>query len=315
MPHGRYDASGPVRGGDKRSVSPRGVYDMAGNVREWTVNAREPGSRYILGGGWSDPAYLFSELYVQRELDRSPINGIRLVRRTGTSPDLARASAPIPGLTRDYARARPVDDATFRAFLALYDYDHTPLNAKVVARDSSAPDWVREEVEFDVPGDGLRMLALVFLPRRVAPPYQTVCLSGVGCVVHARSPSAVDVVRGLLRAQRSRPPVPHLRAHLRPRIVARRRRQPGQHDQASRPDDPLGARDAPLGRLRGDAPRRRHAGFAFAGASWAAAPPACCSRSSHASRRRVLDVSGLSDADPPGRDPVEAFCRASVCRC
>jgi dienelactone hydrolase/tRNA A-37 threonylcarbamoyl transferase component Bud32 len=176
VPHGRYDATGPVRGGDRRSVSPRGVYDMAGNVREWTVNAQDPGSRYILGGGWSDPAYLFSELYVQRELDRSPINGIRLVRRTGTSPDLARASAPIPGLTRDYAKARPVADATFRAFLALYDYDHTPLNAKVVARDSSAPDWVREEVEFDVPGDSLRMLALVFLPRRVAPPFQTVIL-------------------------------------------------------------------------------------------------------------------------------------------
>src|SRR4029079_13517364 len=108
VPHGRYDATGPVRGGDRRNaggtgpaaggprrnVSPRGVYDMAGNVREWTVNAREPGSRFILGGGWSDPAYLFSEPYVQRELDRSAINGIRLVRRTSQSPDLARASAP-----------------------------------------------------------------------------------------------------------------------------------------------------------------------------------------------------------------------------
>jgi dienelactone hydrolase len=176
VPHGRYDATGPVRGGDERSVSPRGVYDMAGNVREWTVNAREPGNRYILGGGWSDPQYLFSELYDQRELDRSPINGIRLVRRMSDTPDLARASAPIPGLTRDYAKVRPVDDATFRAFVALYDYDHTPLNAKVVERDSSNADWVREEIAFDVPGDSLRMVALLFLPRRVAPPFQTVVL-------------------------------------------------------------------------------------------------------------------------------------------
>jgi dienelactone hydrolase len=174
VPHGRYDATGPVRGGDPLGVSPRGVYDMAGNVREWTANAREPGNRYILGGGWSDPAYLFSEIYVQPELDRSPINGIRLVRRLASTPDLARASAPIPGLTRDYARVKPVDDATYRAFAAMYDYDHTPLNAKIVARDSSAADWVREEIEFDVPGDSLRMRALLFLPRRVAPPYQTV---------------------------------------------------------------------------------------------------------------------------------------------
>jgi dienelactone hydrolase len=174
VPHGRYDATGPVRGGDRRSVSPRGVYDMAGNVREWTLNARTPGSRYILGGGWSDPQYMFSELYDQPELDRSAINGIRLVRRRGTTPDLARASAPIPGLTRDYEKARPVDDATFRAFLALYDYDRTPLNARVVARDSSNADWVREEIEFDVPGDSIRMAAMLYLPRRVAPPYQVV---------------------------------------------------------------------------------------------------------------------------------------------
>jgi eukaryotic-like serine/threonine-protein kinase len=176
VPHGRYDATGPVRGGDRRNVSPRGVYDMAGNVREWTVNAREPNNRYILGGGWSDPAYLFSEIYVQPELDRSPINGIRLVRRLAPAADLARASAPIPGLTRDYAKAKPVDDATYRAFAAMYDYDRTPLNAKVVARDSSAAEWVREDIEFDVPGDSLRMRALLFLPRRVAPPFQTVVI-------------------------------------------------------------------------------------------------------------------------------------------
>jgi eukaryotic-like serine/threonine-protein kinase len=202
VPHGRYDATGPVRGGDQRGVSPRGVYDMAGNVREWTVNAKGAGSRYILGGGWSDPAYLFSEIYDQPELDRSPINGIRLVRRMTGSPDLARASAPIPGLTRDYATARPVDDATFRAFVALYDYDHTPLNARVVARDSSATDWVREEIQFDVPGDSLRMIALLFLPRRVAPPFQTVVIfpaSDAQILRDYRAPSmsAVDyMVRG-----------------------------------------------------------------------------------------------------------------------
>ena len=202
VPQGRYDATGPVRGGDQRSVSPRGVYDMAGNVREWTVNAKQPGSRYILGGGWSDPAYLFSELYVQPELDRSAINGIRLVRRVAASRDLARASAPIPGLTRDYATVRPVDDATFRAFAALYDYDHTPLNARVVARDSSSADWTREEIEFDVPGDSLRMIALLFLPRRVAPPFQTVVIYPASDALflhdrHAPSMSAVDyLVRG-----------------------------------------------------------------------------------------------------------------------
>ena len=172
VPNGRYESSSPVVGGAARGVSPRGVYDMAGNVREWTLNAREPGSRYILGGGWSDPPYLFSEIYAQPEFDRSPINGIRLVRRVGEGKDLARASAPISPLTRDINTLRPVDDATFRSYRALYDVDPTPLNAQVVARDTTHNDWVREDIEFDVPGTA-RMQAVLFLPKRVQPPFQT----------------------------------------------------------------------------------------------------------------------------------------------
>ena len=156
VPQGRYESASPVRGGAPRGVGPRGVYDMAGNVREWTVNAREPGSRYILGGGWTDPPYLFSEIYAQPEFDRSAINGIRLAR--------------------DFNSVRPVDDVTYRGFLSLYEYDRTPLNAKVVSRDTMPADWVREDIEFDLPGGGARMGAVLFLPRRVKAPYQSVVL-------------------------------------------------------------------------------------------------------------------------------------------
>ena len=176
VPRGRYDATGPVRGGAAHGVSPRGVYDMAGNVREWIVNVRDPGTRYILGGGWSDPPYLFPEVYAQPEFDRSAINGIRLVRRLREAPDLRAASAPIPRRSRDYRTVQPVDDATFRGYLSLYDYDRTPLNATVVSRDSSAADWIREDIEFDLPGSGGRMPAVLFLPKRAQAPYQTVVL-------------------------------------------------------------------------------------------------------------------------------------------
>ena len=176
VPQGRYETTSPVRGGAARGVSPRGVYDMAGNAREWTVNAREPGSRYILGGGWTDPPYLFNEIYTQPELDRSAINGIRLVKRVGEGKDLALASAPIFSVARDFNTARPVDDATFRSLLSLYDYDRTPLNANVAARDTTNADWVREDIEFDVPGSAVRMWAVLFLPKHVKAPYQTVVL-------------------------------------------------------------------------------------------------------------------------------------------
>jgi eukaryotic-like serine/threonine-protein kinase len=153
-------------------VSPRGVYDLAGNVREWTLNAREPGSRYILGGGWSDPTYLFSELYTQPELDRSAINGIRLIKRLGAGRDLARAEAPIPNTTTDRSKVKPVDDATFKGYLALYDYDHTPLNTKVESRDSTEADWIREEVNVDSPGGSGRLPVVMFIPKHAKPPYQ-----------------------------------------------------------------------------------------------------------------------------------------------
>lgn len=175
VPNGRYDATSPVVGGAAAGVSPRGVYDMAGNVREWTVNVREPGSRYILGGGWSDPPYLFAEIYTQPEWDRSLINGIRLVRRSGAGRDLARASAPISGLLKAPGLLKPVDDATYTSYVALYDYDRTPLNAKVTSRDSSHADWTREDVEFDLPSGG-RMTAVLFLPKRAKAPFQTVVL-------------------------------------------------------------------------------------------------------------------------------------------
>jgi dienelactone hydrolase len=67
-----------------------------------------------------------------------------------------------------------VDDATFRGYLSMYDYDRTPLNATVVSRDSTSADWIREDIEFDVPGSNQRMWAALFLPRRVQAPYQTV---------------------------------------------------------------------------------------------------------------------------------------------
>lgn len=173
VPNGRYNAESPVRGGAASGMSPRGVFDMAGNMREWTANVREPGSRYILGGGFSDPVYLFNQVFSQPEFDRSASNGIRLVKRMAESTDLARAAAPIPVTGRDAVRAVPVDDATFRGYLSLYDYDRTPLNAQVTARDSSPTDWIREDVLFDLPESKGRMSAVLFLPRRARPPYQT----------------------------------------------------------------------------------------------------------------------------------------------
>jgi formylglycine-generating enzyme required for sulfatase activity len=47
-------------------VSPFGVLDMAGNVREWVAD-ETPGSarRRVVGGSWRDPAYMFERNHAE----------------------------------------------------------------------------------------------------------------------------------------------------------------------------------------------------------------------------------------------------------
>jgi dienelactone hydrolase len=77
--------------------------------------------------------------------------------------------------TRDYASETPVSDDTFRQFLRLFDYDKTPLNARVEAVDEeTSDDWIKETITFDAAYGRERVRAYLYRPRRTQPPYQTV---------------------------------------------------------------------------------------------------------------------------------------------
>ncbi|MGH7469514.1 MAG: bifunctional serine/threonine-protein kinase/formylglycine-generating enzyme family protein, partial [Longimicrobiales bacterium] len=149
-----------------------GTYDQAGNVREWCLNESQ-GNRYIMGGGWNDWPYDFNDAYTQSPWDRSPSNGIRLVRYLDPR-NVQTAAQPIELPHRDFLVERPVTDEVFEVFRRRFDYDQKPLHANIEATDSSHADWIKQRVSFDAAYAGPRMLLDLYLPKRYAPAYQAV---------------------------------------------------------------------------------------------------------------------------------------------
>ncbi|MGA9885510.1 MAG: protein kinase [Candidatus Acidiferrales bacterium] len=152
-----------------------GTYDMAGNVREWVLNDTGDGTKFILGGSWSAQTYLYADPEALSPFDRSPENGFRCVRNTAPLP--AALLSPVKKLDRDFSKFKPVPDDVFRAYLTLYAYDKTPLNAKVEGIVGETDDWREEKVTYDTAYNNERMAAYLFLPKHVKPPYQTIVFS------------------------------------------------------------------------------------------------------------------------------------------
>lgn len=165
-------SSGLAAVGAYRGLGPYGTYDLAGNVREWIANPAGSNLRFILGGSWKSPSYLYTDPEALSPFDRSDANGFRCVRNLGPMP--TAALQPVHRITRDFAKYKPVSDAVFRAYTLLYAYPRTPLNAKVEGIVKETEDWREVKVTFDAAYNGERMAAYLFLPKRVRPPYQTV---------------------------------------------------------------------------------------------------------------------------------------------
>ena len=151
-----------------------GIYDLAGNVREWCYNESSiPGQRYILGGGWNDPTYSFNDSYTQPAMDRSITNGFRCVKELPGDSAWTGLTKSVSRSFRDYHKEKPVDDKTFEIFLRAFTYDKSPLNAKVEASFQNE-FWTSEKITFDATYNNERMEAYVYLPKNGKKPYQTI---------------------------------------------------------------------------------------------------------------------------------------------
>jgi formylglycine-generating enzyme required for sulfatase activity/dienelactone hydrolase len=169
-PVSNFGSKGLAAVGSYRSLGPHGTYDMAGNVKEWCWNVSgKEGKRYILGGAWNEPAYMFTDPDAQSPFARLPEYGFRLARYSAPPPE--SALAPVEGNFRDYSREKPVSDEIFRAYRSLYTYDKSALNAVVESIDDSSESWRKERVSFDAAYGKERITAYIFLPKHGMPPY------------------------------------------------------------------------------------------------------------------------------------------------
>jgi cephalosporin-C deacetylase-like acetyl esterase len=178
VPYSNFNMSRTVPVGSHVGMGHTGLYDMAGNVKEWCFNATDDSvsQRYILGGGWGEPTYLFTDRDFRSPWNRSPLNGFRCVKYPEKENPVAKALFdPIEQLpARDISKLVSFTDEEFASLLEQYKYDKLPLNAQEQDSNDSTPFWTKQKITFDAAYGGERMIAYLFLPKTAKQPYQTV---------------------------------------------------------------------------------------------------------------------------------------------
>ncbi len=167
--HSNMDGMSKAPAGQFKGLGAYGTYDMAGNVREWAWNATG-NHRYILGGAWNEPAYLFRHLVAQDPWGREPTNGLRCARYL-TSPAEHWFEPITPA--REYEQPEPLGEEAFQLLRGMYAYDRTPLEARP-ERVNDLPHYRRETVSLRAAYGNERMEVHLLIPNDVAPPYQSV---------------------------------------------------------------------------------------------------------------------------------------------
>jgi hypothetical protein len=167
---------------------------MAGNVKEWCWN-RGNGRRYILGGAWTEPAYMFNDPDAQPPFERQPTYGFRCMKTLSDEPAPAATTEPIVPPARDFASIPPISDDFFEIYKRLFTYDKTALNATVEKVDDSAEHWRQEKVTFDAAYGNERLSAFLFIPKAIDPPYQTIVYFPGSETIYSRSSENLDLSR------------------------------------------------------------------------------------------------------------------------
>ena len=174
VPLSNFNGKSTVPVGSMEGMSSYGIYDLAGNVREWCYNGNgEKGEHYIVGGGWNDPPYAFNWDGTQPSLDRSLSNGFRCMKELAGDTTINGLSGFVTQPIDINDILKPVDDKTFNIFLRQYAYDKTDLNAKEITIEDNSI-WKVEKITMNAGYNNEQLIVYLYLPRNVKPPYQPV---------------------------------------------------------------------------------------------------------------------------------------------
>lgn len=169
--YSNFESDGPAPVGVYDGLGPHGTYDMAGNLREWCINANGE-ARYILGGAWSEPDYLYRNTDSAEPTSRLVVNGFRCIRTD--APIAPDAAAEIAEDLYDHREAIPIDDASFELLRPGFDYDARALDPIVEARPDGPEPWRHQFVTVTPAYGDERLQIHLFLPEEATPPYQAV---------------------------------------------------------------------------------------------------------------------------------------------
>jgi cephalosporin-C deacetylase-like acetyl esterase len=195
LPASNFSGKSLLRVGASGGFTHGGTADMAGNVKEWCLNAAGA-QRYILGGAWNEPTYIFNDVDAYSPFARDTNYGFRCIK-TDRPEDLSASLAlAIEFPSRDLRNAKPVSEPVVQAWRRLlYSFDHGDLNVKVEAVDDSSPDWRMEKVSYAAAYGGERIPAYLFLPKNGKPPYQVVLgFHGANAIYQRSSASITDII-------------------------------------------------------------------------------------------------------------------------
>jgi formylglycine-generating enzyme required for sulfatase activity/dienelactone hydrolase/predicted Ser/Thr protein kinase len=175
IPLSNFGGKGPAPVGTFQGMTSHGIYDLAGNVKEWCFNETPNGYRVIAGGGWNEPQYLYGVAETYPPFFRGADFGFRCMKLLTEDGVWEQAGCsvhyqPPP----DLGDQKPCSDEVFQAYKKLYDYNKSELQSSIELTEDLSIYTRREKVSFNAAYGNERMIAYLYLPRTGKPPFQTV---------------------------------------------------------------------------------------------------------------------------------------------